>query len=78
MLRRIAQAARRYQAATPEQRSAWRSAHEALSPDQARAWLLGPDAGADVLRLRPLFAFVPAGERDSFATEYVVYTRLKA
>lgn len=61
---RIAQAARRYQAATTEQRSAWRAAHDALSPDQARAWLLGPDAGADVLRLRPLFAFVPAGERD--------------
>jgi len=32
---------------------------------QQRGWALGPELGADWPRLQPLFAYVPAAERDA-------------
>ncbi|MBB5014743.1 DUF3106 domain-containing protein [Rehaibacterium terrae] len=58
----VAAAAARYAAATPERQAAWREAFDALDLDVRRAWLLGPEAGRDFIRLRPLFAFVPPEE----------------
>ena len=48
---------------SPEQRQALRDAFEALPPDQRQDWWLGPEIGAGFAQLRPLFAFVPEGER---------------
>lgn len=59
----VAQAARRYRADV-ERQAAWREAHAALPADEAWVWLLGPGSGAEFVRLRPLFAFIPPGERD--------------
>lgn len=46
-----------------EQQKALRDGFERLPPDQRQDWWLGPEIGADFEQLRPLFAFVPEGER---------------
>ena len=50
-------------AMTPEQRRSLRDGFEGLPPDQRQDWWLGPGIGAGFAQLRPLFAFVPEGER---------------
>ncbi len=60
---RLHAAADRLAAMPAEQRQALRDAFEALPPDQRQDWWLGPDIGAGFAQLRPLFAFVPEGER---------------
>lgn len=50
-------------AMSPEQRQAQRDEFEALPADQRQEWWLGPEIGAGFAQLRPLFAFVPEGER---------------
>ena len=51
-------------AALPEaERQVLRAAFDALPADERQEWWLGPRIGADFAGLRPLFAFVPEGER---------------
>jgi hypothetical protein len=50
-------------AMSPDLRQAQRDEFEALPADQRQEWWLGPEIGAGFAQLRPLFAFVPAGER---------------
>ena len=51
-------------AALPEaERQVLRAAFDALPADERQEWWLGPRLGADFAGLRPLFAFVPEGER---------------
>lgn len=50
--------------ALPEaERSVLRARFDALPSDERQDWWLGPRLGADFSGLRPLFAFVPEGER---------------
>lgn len=53
----------RFAALPPAGQQALREAFEALPSDQRQDWWLGPDVGAGFAELRPLFAFVPEGER---------------
>lgn len=48
------------------EREALQAEFEALAPDLRQDWWLGPGLGADFSRLRPLFAFVPASEREQW------------
>ncbi len=50
-------------AMAPELRQAQRDEFDALPADQRQEWWLGPEIGAGFAQLRPLFAFVPEGER---------------
>jgi len=51
-------------ASLPEaERRVLRAAFDALPADERQEWWLGPRLGADFAGLRPLFAFVPEGER---------------
>ena len=59
----VRSAAARFAALSPEHQQALRAAFEALPSDQRQDWWLGPDVGAGFAELRPLFAFVPEGER---------------
>lgn len=59
----VAAASARLATLSPEQQQALRAGFDALSPDQRQDWWLGPDIGAGFAQLRPLFAFVPEGER---------------
>ena len=51
-------------AALPEaERRVLRAGFDALPADERQDWWLGPRIGADFAGLRPLFAFLPEGER---------------
>ena len=51
-------------AALPEaERRVLRAGFDALPADERQDWWLGPGIGADFAGLRPLFAFLPEGER---------------
>lgn len=51
-------------AALPEaERRVLRAGFDALPADERQDWWLGPVVGADFAGLRPLFAFLPEGER---------------
>jgi hypothetical protein len=60
---RVRAAAAALAAMAPSQKQAVRDGFEALPPDQRQDWWLGPEIGANFAQLRPLFAFVPEGER---------------
>ncbi len=60
---RVVEAAARWAQLAPEQQQALRDGFDALSADRRQDWWLGPDIGAGFAQLRPLFAFVPEGER---------------
>lgn len=55
----------RWQQLDPAQQQAWRTRFDALDRSVQRGWLLGPELGADYLRLQPLLAQVPAAQQDS-------------
>ena len=55
--------AARFAALSPEQQQALRAAFDQLPSDQRQDWWLGPEVGGGFAELRPLFAFVPEGER---------------
>lgn len=61
----IRDAAERYAAADPEQRERWRQAFDAQDLAAQRSWALGPESGRWLQSVRPLFAFVPADEREA-------------
>lgn len=63
--RAILAAARRLEAASDEQRRAWRDAFEAQDVAEQRSWTLGPVTGRSLQELRPLFAFVGEDERQA-------------
>ncbi|WP_290889152.1 DUF3106 domain-containing protein, partial [Arenimonas sp.] len=56
-------AAARFAALPPERQQALRAAFDQLPSDQRQDWWLGPEVGDGFAALRPLFAFVPEGER---------------
>lgn len=61
---RLRAAASEIAALPPEHQAALRTQFSVLDGMQRQGWRLGPDLGADWPRLQPLFAYVPAGERD--------------
>lgn len=58
-------AAARWATLTPGQQQALRDAFESLPSDRRQDWWLGPEIGAGFADLRPLFAFVPAADRQA-------------
>jgi hypothetical protein len=58
-------AAARWATLAPEQQQALRDAFERLPSDRREDWWLGPEIGAGFAQLRPLFAFVPAADRQA-------------
>ena len=64
----VREAAQRYAQASPEQRERWRAAFDAQDLTAQRSWALGPENGRWLQSVRPLFAFVPAGEREASLT----------
>lgn len=58
-------AAARWAALDPQQQQALRDAFEGLPSDRRQDWWLGPEIGAGFAQLRPLFAFVPAADRQA-------------
>jgi len=61
----VREAARRWAALDADQQQALRDAFERLPSDRRQDWWLGPEIGAGFAQLRPLFAFVPADERQA-------------
>jgi hypothetical protein len=59
----LRQLAKRVAALPEAERQVLRAAFDALPSDERQEWWLGPRLGADFAGLRPLFAFVPEGER---------------
>lgn len=61
----VRRAAERYAQASPGQRERWRAEFDAQDLAAQRSWALGPDGGRWLQSVRPLFAFVPAEEREA-------------
>jgi hypothetical protein len=59
----LARLALRFDALPEAERSVLRAAFDALPPDARQDWWLGPQLGKDFTGLRPIFGFVPEGER---------------
>ena len=62
---RMRQARARFEALPRERQAALRQRFDAMDGTVRRGWLLGPVLGGDWPRLHPLFAQVPAGERQA-------------